>query len=64
MDNFEKIELIVNGRLKEGKAELDRVKRKDPYGANTLYILGVEHEVNMLTRIALDIKSIREKSIQ
>ena len=39
--------MIVNGRLKERKRELERYKKPKPdlYGANPLYILGLEHDV-------------------
>jgi hypothetical protein len=61
MDNFTKIELIVKGKLKERKAELERCKKPEPnpYGANPLYILGIEHEIIMLRRILEDIDAIK-----
>ncbi|MEW6604479.1 MAG: hypothetical protein AB1351_07285 [Thermoproteota archaeon] len=55
MDNFEKIELIVKGKIKERKIELERSKEKH----NQMYVLGLEHEVTALTRIALKIDAIK-----
>ena len=63
MNDFEKIQLIVNGKLKERKRELDRCKKPkpDPYGTNPPYLLGLEHEVIALTWIAGDIDAIKSK---
>ena len=60
-DNVEKIELIVNGKLKKRKRELERCKKpkSDSYGANPAYILGLAHEVIMLTWIAGEIDAIK-----
>jgi hypothetical protein len=61
MDNFEKIELIVKGKLKERKAELERARNKagDPHGSNPVYVEGLEHEVDMLSIIACEIDAIK-----
>jgi hypothetical protein len=61
MDNFEKIELIVNGKLKERKTELKRARNKtgDPYGSNPVYVEGLEHEVDTLSIIACEIEAIK-----
>jgi hypothetical protein len=61
MDNFEKIELIVKGKLKERKAKLERARNKtsDPYGSSPLYVDGLQHDVDMLSIIACEIDAIK-----
>jgi hypothetical protein len=61
MDNFEKIERIVKGKLKERKAKLEIAQNKagDPYGSNPLYVDGLQHDVDMLSIIACEIDAIK-----
>lgn len=59
MDNFQRIELIVKGRLNERKQELEKCRRRESTAPSGLYVLGVKHEVCMLMRIAGDIDSIK-----
>jgi len=61
MDNFQRIELIVKGRLNERKKELEKCRRRGPTAPSSLYVLGVKHEVCMLMRIAGDIDSIKRE---
>jgi hypothetical protein len=61
MDNFQKIELIVKGKLKERKVKLERARNKagDPYGSNFVYIEGLQHDVDMLSIIICEIDAIK-----
>jgi hypothetical protein len=61
MDNFEKIDLIVNGKLKEAKAKLEiaRNREGDPYGSNPTYIQDLEQAVDTLSQIWCEIQAIK-----
>jgi hypothetical protein len=61
MDNFEKIELIVVGKLKQKKMELERARNKDgdPYGTHPLYVDGLQQEVDTLSQIWCEIQAIK-----
>ena len=62
MNDFEKIEQIVDGKLKERKKEeLERCRKPKPipYGANPSYLLGLEREVIALAWIAGDIDAVK-----
>lgn len=63
MDSFQKIELIVKGRLQERRNQLDWCKGAELYGHSNLHVLGLEHEVSMLIRIAGDIDAIKRNHL-
>ncbi len=55
MEPLEKLEIIVRGRQNQKKIERGRGKDKH----NRLYILGLGHEIDMLSVVLCDIDSIR-----
>lgn len=61
MGNFEKIDLIVNGMLKEAKAKLKRARRNegDPCGDNPTFIQTLQDEVDTLSQIWCEIDTIK-----
>ena len=54
MDNFERIELIVKGRLTERKRALELCR-----DVNDLYATGVKHDVDALVRVLGDIDALK-----
>ena len=54
MDNFERIELIIKGRLAERKRALELCKN-----VNNLYATAVKHDVDALMRVLGDINALK-----